>query len=99
MINIHDPNLKKALRDYYDYLGDGKAKAIKIIKNKHSEVSMLLVRFKDSDGDEMSALMDFQEWADGHIDVTEVFTAEREDEAEMVKGFEESEEYGCEVIE
>lgn len=99
MINIKSPSVKKTVREYYSYMGENHTKVIGIIKNKYSDYDMLLVRFSDSNGQEMSSLLDYQEWADGHIDVTEVFTAFRIDEESMVNDFEESKEYKMEVVE
>ena len=51
------------------------------------------MRIVDENGCKFSALMSTQSWADGHWDVTEEFYCEREDEQEMIRNFEESEEY------
>jgi len=85
--------LIKAVKEYYEWHRDKKAKPIEFVKNNHSDYSMLLVRFTDAQGDEQSSLMIAQEWADGHWDVSEIFTAYRDCENSMVRDFQESEEY------
>ena len=97
--SVNNPKLRKAVREYYTYLGDRKAKPVMMVDNLYSDYVLLLVRFIDSDGNEMSALMDIQEWADGHFDVTEMFTADRADEERLCKDFVESKEYKIEVVE
>lgn len=83
--------LVSSVREYYDWLGDRNAKPVRFVVNKYYDWNkMLLSRFTDSDGNKMSSLMEYQEWKDGHWDVTEVYVADREDEAELVRGFEES---------
>ena len=89
-----DDRLKKAVTEYYEWQGDRKAKPVRFVVNKMpGKYKMLLVRFTDEQGNKMSSLMEYQEWKDGHWDVTEIFVSEREDEDQLVKGFEESEEY------
>lgn len=89
-----DDQLKKAVTEYYEYQGDTKAEPVRFVVNKMpGQYKMLLVRFTDEQGHEMSALMEYQEWADGHWDVTEIDPRPRECEECMVKDFEESEEY------
>lgn len=103
--NFH-PMLEKAVKEYYEYLGDKKFHTARWIENKHSRhlrtseygkktegYKLLLVRIVDENGCKFSALMSTQSWADGHWDVTEEFYCEREDEQEMIRNFEESEEY------
>ena len=89
-----DDQLKKAVTEYYEWQGDKKAKPVRFVVNKMpGKYKMLLVRFTDEQGNKMSSLMEYQEWKDGHWDVTEIFVSERADEDRLVKGFEESEEY------
>lgn len=101
-----DDQLKKAVREYYEYQGDTKAVPIRFVENKHSArfreeqtgrkiggYDLLLVRFTDASGNKMSALMEYTDWKDGHWDVTEIFTTDRDCENVMVSDFEESEEY------
>ena len=104
-----DDQLRKAVTEYYEYQGDADAEPIRFVENKHSasfreeqtgrkigSYDLLLVRFTDKQGEEpmeMSALMEYQEWNDGHWDVTEMDARPRKCEDCMVRGFEESEEY------
>lgn len=92
-----DDQLKKAVTEYYEYQGDTDAVPVRFVTNKMpGKYKMLLVRFTDQQGKEpveISALMEYQEWKDGHWDVTEMDVRPRECEECMVKDFEESEEY------
>lgn len=92
-----DDQLKKAVTEYYEYQGDTDAVPVRFVTNKMpGKYKMLLVRFTDRQGKEpveMSALMEYQEWKDGHWDVTEMDVRPRECEECMVKDFEESEEF------
>ena len=101
-----DDQLKKAVKEYYEYQGDTKAKPIRFVENKHSKEIregvngkgfgghlMLLVRFVDDNGYEMSSLMDYTNWKDGHWDVTEQEYCFRNEEETMIKTFEDSEEF------
>lgn len=88
-----DKQLIKAVKEYYEWHKDIKAKPIRFVKNNHSDYTMLLVRFTDEQGEEMSSLMITEDWADGHWDVTEIVTAYRDCENSMVQNFQESEEY------
>lgn len=81
--------LHKAVKEYYEWHGDRKAKPVGFITNKKSgDFKMLLVRFMDADGNEMSALMEYQEWKDGHWDVTEYDVVPRKCEHILVSDFE-----------
>lgn len=92
-----DDQLRKAVTEYYEYQGDSDATPIRYVLNKKSRnYYMLLVRFTDNQGKEpekMSALMDYDHWKDGHWDVTEMFVSERESEDELIKEFENSQDY------
>ena len=104
-----DDQLRKAVTEYYEYQGDADAEPIRFVENKHSKeireavngegfcgYTMLLVRFTDKQGKEpveMSALMDYQEWNDGHWDVTEMDARPRKCEDCLIRQFEESEEF------
>lgn len=92
-----DVQLKKAVTEYYEYQGDMNAVPVRFVTNKMpGQYKMLLVRFTDQQGKEpaeMSSLMEYQEWKDGHWDVTEMDVRPRECEDCMVKDFEESEDY------
>lgn len=92
-----DDQLKKAVTEYYEYQGDTDAMPVRFVTNKMpGKYKMLLVRFTDQQGNEpveMSALMEYQEWKDGHWDVTEMDVRPRKCEECMVKDFEESEEF------
>jgi hypothetical protein len=96
--NIYIPpindSLKKAVAEYYEWNGDKSCHPVKFVVNKMpGKYKMLLVRFTDKDKNKMSSLMDYQTWADGHWDVTEVDAVPRECEKCMVNEFENSEEY------
>ena len=92
-----DDQLKKAVREYYEYQGDADAVPVRFVTNKMpGKYKMLLVRFTDQQGkepEEMSALMEYQEWNDGHWDVTEMDVIPRKCEDCLVRNFEESEDY------
>ena len=65
--------LKKAVREYYEWHGDSTARPVKFVVNKMpGKFKELLVRFTDAHKVKMSSLMDYQTWADGHWDVIEV---------------------------
>lgn len=86
--------LRKAVKEYYEWHGDRKAKPVDFITNKKSgDFKMLLVRFTDADGNEMSALMEYQEWKDGHWDVTEDDVVPRKCEHILVSDFENDQNY------
>ena len=89
-----DDELKRAVTEYYEWNGDRNAKPIKFIVNKiPGKYKMLLVRFIDKDGNKLSSLMEYQRWADGHWDVTEIDAIGRELEKMMVDEFVNCEEY------
>lgn len=88
-----DPELKKAVLDYYEWQGDKRTRLFGFVRNKKSGYEMLLVQFMDKDDVKMSALMTYDKWKDGHYDVTEVFSCPREEENEMIADFENSQEY------
>lgn len=92
-----DDQLKKAVTEYYEYQGDTDAVPVRFVTNKMpGKYKMLLVRFTDQQEKEpveMSALMEYQEWNDGHWDVTEMDVRPRKCEECLVRDFEESEEY------
>ena len=90
---FNDPMLRKAVTEYYEWHGSRRIHLYAIAVNKKSGYKMLHVHFIDSNEVRLSSLMEYQPWADGHYDVTEVYVCEREDEKEMVEGFENSEEY------
>ncbi len=85
--------LVKAVKEYYEWHGDKSPRLVRTIKNKHSDFTMLLVRFTDAHGDKNSALMYHSSWADGHYDVTEDESALFENERELIEAFENSEDY------
>ena len=89
-----DDQIKKAVREYYDWHSNKRGRPVKFVTNKMpGQYKMLLVRFTDKDGTKMSGLMEFQHWNDGHWDVTEIYAVARQDEDWMVQGFVNSEEY------
>ena len=106
MKSVGIPELEKAVREYYEYNGERNMHAVRFVENKPSAVeatetdpkrisgyTLLLVRFIDSDGEKISALMEYTHWADGHWDVTEDRSCPRKCEERMVRAFETSEEY------
>ena len=94
MIYSIDDQLKKAVKEYYDWHHNKNSRPVKfVVNNMHGPYTMLLVRFNDERGTKMSGLMYFTHWKDGHWDVTEAYAVERESEEELVDGFENSEEY------
>ena len=101
-----DPELEKAVNEYYEWQGDRNIHIVKFVENKKSArqtvkegekripgYQLLLVRFIDDRNRKLSAFMEFTHWADGHWDVTEVDYFYRECEKCFVKAFEKSEEY------
>ena len=84
-------NLKESVKAYYMFQNGINAHPVKVVTNKYKNtLQLLLVRFKDIDYKiprKMSSLMTFQEWADGHWDVSEVEFTNREDEQNMVDYF------------
>jgi len=86
--------LRKAVREYYAWHGDRKIEPVGFITNKKSgDFKLLLVRFTDENGMELSSLMTYQEWADGHWDVTEEEVVPRQCEQKMVSAFENSQDF------
>lgn len=86
--------LKKAVSEYYEWNGDISCHPVRFVVNKMpGKYKMLLVRFTDKDKNKMSSLMDYQTWADGHWDVTEIDAVPRSCEKCMVTEFENSEDY------
>jgi len=91
--SIND-ELKKAVNEYYEWNGDLSSHPVKFVVNKMpGKYKMLLVRFTDKHKNKMSSLMEYQRWADGHWDVTEIDAVPRECEKCMVNEFENSEDY------
>ena len=106
MKSVGIPELEKAVKEYYEYQGDRNMHAVRFIENRHSArlrekeygrktkgYEMLLARFIDENNVKYSSLMEYQRWADGHWDVTEIFFCPRECEKKMIRMFVESEEY------
>lgn len=91
--DVRNRKLKKALKEYYKWHGESKAVPVRLVKNKNSDFSLLLVRFTGEDGRELSSLVYHDKWKDGHFEVEEMEAAFREDEDEMVQAFEESDQY------
>ncbi len=89
---IKDPELLRAVKEYYDWQGDHDASIVKFIVNL-DDYEMLVVRFTDSKGHKLSGLMDTQNWADGHWDVTERNTFKRECEDTVCAFFENTSTY------
>ena len=88
MREILPDNLKQAVKEYYDWLGDRNGKAVKHVTCKNGiKSTLLLARFIDCNGKKLSSLMVDSGWADGHYDVTEIYTFCRECEKEMVNRF------------
>ena len=89
------PGLVKAVKEYHKWHGGKNIVPVRIVQNKHSKppYELVLARFTDGYGDEMSCLMEFQGWKDGHYDVEETDVVERKDEASLVEEFEESMEF------
>ena len=86
--------LRKAVKEYYEWQGDKSGHAVKIVQNHNKGAyKMVLARLTDAEGDKLSSLMDYQPWADGHYDVTEIFVGKRECEDQIVQAFVESDEY------
>jgi len=92
-----DDQLKKAVAEYYEYQGDTDATPIRFVTNKMpGKYKMLLVRFTDQQAkvpENMSSLMTWEHWNDGHWDVTEMDVLPRRCEDCLVRNFEESEDY------
>lgn len=92
---MFNKQLTAAVNEYYNWNSDRKPKAVKYVYNKNY-TEAILVRFIDGYGIEMSSIMLYQNWADGHYDVTELDFVERADEELMIKAYEES---GGEIVE
>lgn len=90
---LENDELRKAVTEYYEWQGDRRIHLFGVAVNRKSGYRMLLVHFTDSQGVKMSALMEYQGWAEGHWDVTEAEWTAREDEERMVREFVESQEY------
>ena len=78
--------LRKAIREYYQWNGDKKIKPVKLVENERG-VRMALVRLMDSDENELSSLMSCFEWGNGKWDVWEMWVFERECEDVAVEAF------------
>ena len=82
-----DAELKKAVREYFDWHGDKRGTPVKFIENLDG-LEMLLARFvSGQDGKKTSCLMTAGRWADGHWDVSECVTFYRECEEANVQEF------------
>ena len=81
--------LRKAIREYYQWHGQKRAKPIRFIKNQ-GDLEAIVVYVTDEYGDRICTLMQFQKWADGHYDVTEFDYADITNEALLVAEFEQS---------
>jgi len=78
--------LRKAIREYYQWNGDKKIKPVKLVENERG-VRMALVRFTDADGNELSSLVSCWEWGNGKWDVSEMWVFKRECEDVDVEAF------------
>ena len=78
--------VRKAVREYYDSLGNRNGRPVKFIASLDG-YKMLLVRFQDEKGRKMSALMEYSEYTD-HWDVHEEDVCSREEEDRLVNRFE-----------
>lgn len=82
-----DAELKKAVKEYFEWHGDKHGKPVKFLENKDGMI-LLLARFTDgTDGEETSCFMTATKWADGHWDVTETATFYRACEDANVEEF------------
>ena len=78
--------LRKAVREYHEWHGDKRSFAIRIFRNKSGD-ELVLTRFVDDEGNQMSSLMFFNGWADGHYDVSEYGVVPRDYEETYVDAF------------
>lgn len=90
---FNDPELRKAVTEYYEWHGSRRIHLYKIAVNKKSGYQMLVVHFIDDQENRLTSLMEFQPWKDGHYDVTEAETCPRDQEEKMVEEFVNSQEY------
>lgn len=90
---LSNEELRQAIREYYDYEGARRIHLCNVVTNTKSGLKRLLVHFMDVDDVKHSALMTYEHWANGDWELTEVDSCYREEEAEMVKAFVESEEF------
>jgi hypothetical protein len=80
------PALRKAVREYYEWHGDKHGSAERIVSRpgRFSRDYMVLAHVENDQGDKLSTMMDFTDWADGHYDVTEIYVFPREVEKEYL---------------
>ena len=81
------PELRKEIREYFQYHGGSAARAVKWVHDPEGD-ALLLVRFTDEDEDPMSALVFANELAGGEWEISEEETINREEEHAMVREFE-----------
>lgn len=93
MATITVPGLRKAVKEHFEWQGDRCGHAVKIVQNIKSGYKMVLVRFTDAQGNKLSGFMTFQEWNDGHCDVTEAYVFRRECEDANIEVFRKSQDY------
>lgn len=90
---LRDPALRRAVREHCEFHGDRGVRLMRIVKNRNSDFQMLLIRVTDENGMKYSSLVFFEQWADGHYEISEMEYARRDGEREMIEEFENSEEY------
>lgn len=83
------PELRQAVREYYNWHGEKYAKCMRIVRDKN-DLECIIVRFAGENETALSSLVHFMRWEDGHYDVTEMFSCNRNDEDDMVKRYQES---------
>ena len=84
-----DKKLVEAVKEYYKFQDGKNPVPVRFVEDKKG-YRMLLVRFTDPYGKQLSALMSYQNWKDGHYDVTEMEFICTEYENAMVMDFEQS---------
>ena len=84
-----NPELRKAVREYYQWNGDKHGSAARIVSRpgRFGREYMVLAHVTSAEGDKLSTLMFFNSWADGHYDVTEDVPFPRECEERYLKAW------------
>ena len=75
------PELRKAVKEYYKWNGDRHGSAVRIVSCDGifgGKMPHVLAHVTEENGEKISTLMEFQEWKDGHFDVTEIGCCGRE---------------------
>ena len=90
---VGDPELRKAVKEHYEWHGERNAYPCAMKTNRKSGYKLLHVRFIGDNGAKWASLMHIQRWADGHYTVEEMEADHRENERRMIDSFVNSQDF------